>query len=75
MQTTFFGEAKNSWEFPDLSIREMMITAVMVIAIVWTGLNPQPVFNTSADSMDRLQRIIADHPEQNKLPEIIGDNR
>ncbi len=75
MQTTFFGEAKNSWEFPDLSIREMMITAVMVIAIVWTGLNPQPVFNTSADSMDRLQRIIADDPEQNKLPEIIGDNR
>ena len=58
MHTTFFSVAKSEWKFPDFSVREMTVAAVMIAAIVATGLYPQPVLDTSADSMHRLQKII-----------------
>ncbi len=54
MQTTFFGKERPELKFPDLSLREMVVTAAMVIAIVWTGLNPQPVLDASRDFADKL---------------------
>ena len=58
MHTTFFGKSGISLNFPDLDAREMVVAVVMVIAIVWTGLNPQPLLDTLKDPMDRLQRIM-----------------
>ena len=54
MQTTFFGSVRPELRFPDLSFRETAVTAAMVIAIVWTGLNPQPILDASGDFAGRF---------------------
>jgi NADH-quinone oxidoreductase subunit M len=54
MQTTFLGEGKPALKFRDLSFREVAVTSAMVIAILWTGLNPQPLLDASKDLTDRL---------------------
>ena len=58
MHTTFFSVAKSEWKFPDFSVREMAVAAVMIAAIMATGLYPQPVLDASADTMQRLQKIM-----------------
>jgi NADH-quinone oxidoreductase subunit M len=58
MHTTFFSETRSSWTFADLSVREMAVTALMVILIIWMGLKPQPLLDASDDSMRRLQQIM-----------------
>ena len=64
MHTTFFSVAKSELKFHDFSVREMAVAAVMIVAIVATGLYPQPVLDATADSMHRLQKIMkgAQHP-------------
>jgi NADH-quinone oxidoreductase subunit M len=58
MQTTFFGETQVSLTFPDLSAREIIVAAAMVILIIWIGLQPQTLLDRSNDSMSRLQQIM-----------------
>lgn len=45
MQKVFFGQIDSDRHIYDLSMREKLISASLVIAIVWLGLFPQPVFN------------------------------
>lgn len=45
-------------EDPDFSLREMSVTAVMIISLVLLGLYPQPVLNTAGQSIDNLQKIV-----------------
>ena len=48
MQRVFYGtEIKSSHAFVDLSLREKLMMVPLVIVIVWLGLFPQPVLNTS----------------------------
>jgi len=81
MHTTFFSVAKSEWKFPDFSVREMAVAAVMIAAIVATGLYPQPVLDASADSMHRLQKIIqgaqypADRADQKAASAVTEGNR
>jgi len=56
MQRAFFGANTNSWQLPDLKLREGLIVGVMVLGLLWLGLYPQPVLNTFAPAMDSLQR-------------------
>jgi NADH-quinone oxidoreductase subunit M len=35
----------------DLTVREKIVSALLVIAIVWLGLFPQPVFNTARPAL------------------------
>jgi NADH-quinone oxidoreductase subunit M len=81
MHTTFFSVAKSELKFPDFSVREMAVAAVMIAAIVATGLYPQPVLDASADSMHRLQKIIqgaqypADRADQKAASAVTEGNR
>lgn len=54
---TFQGPAFKVWNVPDLGIREMAVFAAMIIIIVWLGLYPQPVLNTTQPSIDSMQKL------------------
>ena len=58
MHSTFFGRADISLKFPDLTFREMAVAAVMVVAIIWIGLNPQPLLDAAKEPVDRIQGTI-----------------
>jgi len=45
----------------DLFAREVVILAPMIAILLWLGLFPQPVLNTFAPSMDKLQQTAAQH--------------
>lgn len=47
IQRAFFGPDKERWTLPDLSLRETAITGVMIAALIWLGIHPQPVLNVS----------------------------
>jgi NADH-quinone oxidoreductase subunit M len=48
IQKIFYGrETPSQRLFTDLSVREKLILIPMVIAIVWLGVFPQPILNTS----------------------------
>jgi NADH-quinone oxidoreductase subunit M len=47
VQKVFLGHQNSEWKIPDLTLREKVVSALLVIAIVWLGLFPQPVLNTA----------------------------
>ncbi len=47
VQKVFLGNKNTDWKMNDLTIREKMVSALLVIAIVWLGLFPKPVLNTA----------------------------
>jgi len=59
VQHTFHGPSKEEWEWKpaDLSFRETAVMAVMVAAIVWLGLYPQPVLTVVRPSIEQLEHI------------------
>ena len=44
VQKVFLGKKTIDYKMDDLTVREKVISASLVIAIVWLGLFPQPVF-------------------------------
>src|SRR5262245_37872714 len=56
VQKVFLGPQEQDVAFSDLSIREMAIMGVMIIAIVWLGLFPQPVLNTAEPFLKSLRQ-------------------
>ena len=53
---TFHGEARGTWMPADLDAREMAVFVVLIVAIVWMGLFPQPVLDTSATALEGLMK-------------------
>jgi NADH-quinone oxidoreductase subunit M len=51
VQKVFLGNKNNDWELSDLNVREKIVSAAMVIVIVWLGLFPQPVFNIAKPAL------------------------
>jgi NADH-quinone oxidoreductase subunit M len=51
VQKVFFGNNNRVWEMNDLTVREKIVSASLVIVIVWLGLFPQPVFNTAKPAL------------------------
>ena len=47
MQKIFYGPLENTHTLVDLSIREKLIMVPLVVIIIWLGVFPQPVLNTS----------------------------
>jgi NADH-quinone oxidoreductase subunit M len=45
VQKVFLGKKDTDWKMNDLTLREKIVSASLVIAIVWLGLFPQPVLN------------------------------
>ncbi len=42
MHRAFFGENREGWKVPDLTVREMTVVALMAVPLLWLGLYPQP---------------------------------
>jgi NADH-quinone oxidoreductase subunit M len=68
VQRVFHGENTQRWQVPDLSPREALIVAPMIVALLWLGLYPQPVLNTFAPAMHNLQR-------EANLPAVVWQKR
>jgi NADH-quinone oxidoreductase subunit M len=51
VQKVFLGNKNREWEMKDLNIREKIVSALMVIVIVWLGLFPNPVFNMAKPAL------------------------
>lgn len=68
VQRVFHGENTQRWEFPDLSSRETLMVAPMIVVLLWLGLYPQPILNTFAPAMSSLQR-------EANLPAIVWQKR
>ncbi|MGC1390427.1 MAG: NADH-quinone oxidoreductase subunit M [Bacteroidales bacterium] len=47
LQKVFFGNKNSVWEINDLTLREKVVSASLIIAIVWLGLFPKPILDTT----------------------------
>ena len=47
VQKVFLGNKNTDWKMTDLTIREKVVSALMVVAIVWLGLFPKPVLDAA----------------------------
>jgi NADH-quinone oxidoreductase subunit M len=47
VQKVFLGNRNSDWDIIDLTIREKVVSALMVIVIVWLGLFPKPVLDSA----------------------------
>jgi NADH-quinone oxidoreductase subunit M len=55
VQRAFHGPNEQKWKIPDLSFREMAVTLVMMLSLIWLGLYPQPVLNSSRQAISNLR--------------------
>jgi NADH-quinone oxidoreductase subunit M len=54
VQKVFHGPRQEKQKFADLSEREMAVFAVLIAAIVWLGLYPQPLLKTAKPALEAL---------------------
>ncbi len=78
IQRTFFGKNVNKWKMADASPREISIMTALVLALLWIGLFPNTILNTSKNAIKRLQKITSPYFQTNqtnvqKSTEILRD--
>jgi NADH-quinone oxidoreductase subunit M len=71
MQKVFFGSQNGALTMHDLTFREKMVSASLVIAIVGIGLFPQPVINTAKPA---LLKTLEKHRQVEALNQEININ-
>jgi NADH-quinone oxidoreductase subunit M len=54
----FHGPNTNQWKLADLSGREILLVASMMVVLLWLGLYPQPVLNTFAPTAHRVEQVV-----------------
>jgi NADH-quinone oxidoreductase subunit M len=59
IQKVFHGHQKKDWRLADLNPREILAMSLMVLILVWLGLNPQPVLNTAGGPLDGIQQTLS----------------
>jgi len=59
VQYAFHGPNVHQWRLRDLSLREGIMVAPMVVVLLWLGLYPQPVLNTFRPAMEALEQHAA----------------
>ena len=55
VQRAFQGPNTRAWKIPDLNLREACMIVVMIVGLLWLGLFPQSVLNTSGSALNNLQ--------------------
>ncbi|MEX2231458.1 MAG: NADH-quinone oxidoreductase subunit M [Cyclobacteriaceae bacterium] len=72
VQKIFYGPQVATYTLPDLSIREKLIMVPLVAIIIWLGVFPQPVLNTTGPLVNTLleNRSIQ---AKNQPPPILPD--
>ena len=58
IQKTFQGEPREGLTLAELTRRDTIIMAALIVAIVWLGLYPQPVFNTAEPALASLRQLV-----------------
>jgi len=61
VQRAFHGTNIHQWRLPDLVKREVLILAPMIVVLLWLGLYPLPILNTSKSAIDNLQQYASRH--------------
>jgi NADH-quinone oxidoreductase subunit M len=51
VQKVFLGNKNTDWKMNDLTMREKIVSASLVIAILWLGLFPKPVLETAKPAL------------------------
>ncbi len=59
MQRAFFGAAKSAERLPDLSGRELSLMLSLMAILLYLGVYPQHVLNTSLATMTHVQQLLA----------------
>jgi NADH-quinone oxidoreductase subunit M len=59
VKRAFHGENHEGWNPPDLALRDMALLGIMIAALVWLGLYPQPIFSTLLPALDSLRHLVA----------------
>ena len=54
VQKVFLGEQTRSMALADLNPREKLVMVVLIISIIWLGLFPQPVLDTSRQTVKNI---------------------
>lgn len=58
VQLTFHGPNREDRKLPDLSGRETVVMGTMIAVILWLGLYPQPVLNTTRPVLRHLEQTV-----------------
>ncbi len=72
IQKVLFGNKNRDWKMSDLTLREKMVSASLVIVIVWLGLFPNPVFNTAKPA---LFKTLEEHRESTLRDPVTTTNK
>lgn len=70
MQQTFQGKPDEHRQMPDFDRREMAAMVAMMIALVWLGIYPQPVFDLTQPVLEGLQALVG--PANESIAVIAG---
>ena len=57
MQKAFYGPSKSESLLEDLSFRESCLMLILMVSLLWIGLYPQHLLNTSADSLNSIKAM------------------
>jgi NADH-quinone oxidoreductase subunit M len=71
MQKVFFGSQNGNWKMKDLTIRERIVSAALVVAIVAIGLFPQTVIDTAKPA---LLKTLEKHMTTEAKNQVISRN-
>lgn len=55
-QRAFHGPNQHGWQLPDLTVRERVTAGAMIAVLVWIGLAPQLLLDTSRPTLRALQQ-------------------
>ncbi len=58
MQKAFYGKPNDSHQLDDFGSLEMTAMGIMIIALIWLGLYPQPVLDMVQPVIDSLSNIV-----------------
>lgn len=59
IQRAFQGPNRWGWKLPDMTAREGLILASLIVLVLWLGLYPQPVIDTARPALETLQQSTA----------------
>jgi NADH-quinone oxidoreductase subunit M len=60
VQAVFHGQARDTMTaqtLPDLSLQETLMMGTIMVALVWIGVYPQPLLNTTASRLEEVQDV------------------
>jgi len=61
VQRVFHGKIHSTMKLADLSLRETGMMAIMILVILWLGMNPQPVLNITGPALHTIECCAPHH--------------